>query len=74
MVPGSKEDAAARNAYASWHDTSWVDARSGEEVSKPAKGWTVEQYGLTGFAGLYAKHLHVARVATVRQVRATFIP
>lgn len=41
---------------------------SGCARPKPPKGWTVEQYGMRGFAGLYARSLHVARVATIRQV------
>ena len=31
-------------------------------------GWSVEQYGLAGFAPLYAGRLHVLRVAAARQV------
>ena len=34
---------AAKNAYASWHDTTWLDARSNTVREKPAKGWTTEQ-------------------------------
>ena len=59
---------AARNAFGSWHKTSWLDSRTNTLKSKPLKGWTCEQYGLNGFAGLYAKKLHVARVAAIRQV------
>ena len=64
----SHEYEAAKSAYRSWSDSSWFDARVGSMRTKPAKGWTTEQYGLCGFAGLYAQALHIARVATVRQV------
>ena len=59
---------AAKNAWASWHRTSWFDARTSEFKSKAIKGWTPEQYNLLGFASLYARKLHVPRTAAARQV------
>ena len=63
----SVEMEAARNAFRSWHSTSWLDTRSNTMKTKPVKGWTVEQYALDGFAGMYARKLHVPRVAAIRQ-------
>ena len=101
---------AAKNAYNSWLESSWLDPRgdtpAGAESAvpsamptsavaststtggllgppsgpppclprppirkpKPINGWSIEQYGLSGFSGLYAQGLHVPRVATIRQV------
>ena len=71
--PKSIDYEAAKNAYASWPDASWLDPRAqtsegGRVRPKPTKGWTPEQYSLPGFAGMYARSLHIARVATLRQV------
>jgi hypothetical protein len=68
LDPKSADYRAAQAAYASWNDVSWVDPRDKAVRAKPAKGWTTEQYGMPGFAGLYAKGLHLARVATIRQI------
>ena len=64
----SVEYSSAVNAFGSWHQAEWWDARSNQTLTKDKKCWTIEQYGLPGFAGLYARRLHVARAAAARQV------
>ena len=59
---------AARAAFASWRQDKWLDPRSNTSKPKESHGWTIEQYGLAGFSGMYAKKLHVPRVAASRQV------
>ena len=39
----SVEMDAARNAFGSWHKTSWLDPRSNTIKPKSIKGWTCEQ-------------------------------
>ena len=58
----------AQEAFASWNKTQWRDPRSGTIKSKASHGWTIEQYGLNGFSALYARKLHVPRVACARQI------
>ena len=59
---------AAKAAFKSWHAKGWLDPRTSKWTPKTPFGWSVEQYGLAGFAPLYAGRLHVPRVAAARQV------
>ena len=58
---------AARAAFASWRDEKWLDPRTNTLKQKTSHAWTIEQYGLLGFSVMYARKLHVPRVAAARQ-------
>ena len=59
---------AARQAFASWRKELWLDSRTNEWKPKEKHSWTIEQYGLVHFSSLYARKLHVPRVAAARQI------
>ena len=52
---------AARAAFASWRKHEWLDPRSNELKPKDGHSWTIEQYGLPGFSGMYAKKRALCR-------------